>query len=243
MKKNKELTKGEETKIKNEIKTIKEKIEPFYLKHEESLATSTQYAWKLGKNLNQLKELNKKLGGKWEKFQKENFPYINKRNAQRYMKLARNIDMSKLRVLALIPIADLGEFISLCEEQGEPIEKKLDELSNYKEVKTVPNNVKEISQFKKLFKKMVAGLNPNQAGVNGTDVMDTNKKREKKGETKTNSTKFISSTNSAANKLLKNFDLLINKQHKNDFSKDDGIDYKIIKKLSKLILKYLDSHP
>ncbi|WP_300463701.1 hypothetical protein [Desulfobacula sp.] len=244
------LTTDEAKKIRKEMKTIKKKIEPFYLKHEESLSTSTKYAWKLGDTLNQLKKLKKKLGGKWGKYRRTNFPYIDERTAQRYMRLALKIDMKEFPALSLIPITDLEDFIGFCKTAEVSIKDTLKELSSAPEFEMILTSGVLISNFKKVFKEIIKGLAKSTSGWYDDDVKISKEERQMKEkrkvqrsmqrlnkkalkkEGKINSDDLVSSTNRAAKKLVKNLDFILNKKHKiielNDFG---DLDYETIKNL------------
>ncbi|EMS78448.1 hypothetical protein [Desulfotignum phosphitoxidans] len=210
----------------------------------------TTYAWRLGKKLNKLKTLNKKIGGKWEPYRQKKFPYISAKKAQRYMRLAQHIDLKKFPILSLIPICELESFILLCKEKRFSIKKELKIFSQMPEFEKVIDDENLIKDCKKIFKEIMdlhrksspdwsSIVAPNldyQSEINENRGIKQKIKRMQqkslKKEGKIHSGELIISTNRAAKKLVKNFDLILNKKYKIVKSNDFGdLDYETIKNL------------
>jgi len=81
---------------------IKKKIEKKYSELNKLAKTATELEIKLGQMLNTLKEVVRKDGKKWKRYVAKNFPYMSIRTVQRWMKLAKAVDIESHPSLAYV---------------------------------------------------------------------------------------------------------------------------------------------
>ena len=94
---------------------IKKEIKKHYSELTKQTKTVTEIESKIGERFNTLKEVVKKSGNKWTEYIEDNFSYINIRTAQRWMKLAKAVDIENHPSLAyagqtrLLTLANLAK--------------------------------------------------------------------------------------------------------------------------------------
>lgn len=110
------MDEGKETNVKNItdeqlIQDYKNELLHEDDKEQKALVTVTTAAINKGKTLNKLKPLVERNGFSWSEFLEKELSFINKKQDQRYRRLAINIDVIKYPNLALLPMDTLSEII------------------------------------------------------------------------------------------------------------------------------------
>lgn len=249
MKKNKELTKGEIKKIKKKMKENEKNIHDIFIKSEQTMFNVTSLKIETGRQLNIRKEYVQKLKKEWLPHLKKKFPYIGKRKAQRYMRVANNVDLKKFPSLSYLTMTLLEEIILRYKDLS--IDKVFMKYGIDLKIQNELKTGKDISDFKKIIADMITDSRQKTGwldvdGGDGNDYDSDEKKyddsnfkkqiktqrkaelREKrylssKGKIEAHELKY--SINFSGKKIIQNIQYLLYKQ--------DAIYYKN-KKISKL---------
>jgi len=119
------MTKEKVFNYPKEVKSTEEKIDylgdqvkEFYGELLESEKTSTGRAHQLGRFLEELKGQLKKSGANFHDFLGEKFPYITVRTAQRYMELAKKIDLDSYPTIGTAGLVRLKKLMDVVGKRG-----------------------------------------------------------------------------------------------------------------------------
>jgi hypothetical protein len=189
-----------------------EKIKQQHSELQDAEKKGSEHVVALGNSMILLERVVKKHGkGKWADVLKERYPDIKKRTAERYMKVARQVDLEKAPALACLGKTALYKLTTMAGKE---------DLAAYLsfcgyDVKIDPNDKEAIEDMKDALQEYIdfcESLSPSEPRKFRRDKgqKDTEKDNETKAKSKPKNTNIINKLNRSATSFIKNVDMVLN---------------------------------
>jgi hypothetical protein len=215
-----------------------EKIKQQHSELQDNEMKGSELVVAVGNSMILLKRVVKKHGkGKWTDFLKERFPNIKKRTAERYMKVALQVDLQESPALACMGKTALYKLTALAGN---------DDVASYLsscgcDVKIDPNDKEAIEDLKGYLEKYIdfcESLSPSEPRYFRRDKgqKDTEKDNETKAKLKPGNTNIMDKINRSATAFIKNADMVLNDSNTSRINQDElsGIIKEVEEKLADL---------